>query len=1152
VRTSELLEKLRGLQVRLWVEGAELGCSAPKGVLTPELRAALKEHKAEIVAMLSTKHGGTALPPVEPLPERDAIPLSFSQQRLWFLGQLEPDAPVYNMPLAWTLRGPLDVRALEQSLAEFVRRHEVLRTSFLRKDGVPVQVIGAPFEPRLEPVWRAEGATPVERRSHVRRELAQRAREPFDLERGPLCRPALLRISDEEHVLFLLVHHIVFDGWSASVFLRELARLYPAFAAGDAHAARALSEPLLQYADFAAWQRRHLEPSLEPHLAYWRGVLDGARAVLELPTDRPRPAMQSYRGANERRAVDAAFVQGLRELARREGVTFYMLLLAAYDVLLARISGQDDVLVGTVVANRSRPELDGLVGFFANTLVLRTDLSGDPTFRELLGRVKAVCLSAYEHQDVPFERLVEELHPERNLAYTPLFQTLFMIEDEAGRGASMGEVDLELLELEAEVARTDLMLTGHQDRDGYSIWVEYSTDLFDQATIAALLDHYVEILQSALKDSGARVSRMGMLPEAERRRLVEDWNATAMAFPEEALHQRFEGVARRQPGSIALVYPALSGGQDEEVSYAELEARSNRIARHLVKRGVQPGDLVGLCLDRSSGMVESVLGILKTGAAYVPLDPAFPRDRLSYMAEDAQLSLVVTRRELAGLVEGVERVLLDEEAQAIAAEASASLGIRVDPRARMYVIYTSGSTGRPKGVEIEHRSVSNFQTSMQREPGFVAGEKLLAVTTLSFDISVLEVMLPLVSGGTVIVAPKEAVGDGSKLIGLLERLRPEVMQATPATWRLLLLSGWKGSSTLRIFSGGEALPRDLAEELLGKGKEVWNLYGPTETTIWSTVKKVEPGTGAVRIGKPIGNTRVYVLDRNQELLPTGVPGELWIGGEGLARGYLNRPELTSERFVADPYSSEPGARMYRTGDMARWKRGAPGAPGELECLGRIDNQVKLRGFRIELGEIESVLTEVAGVRQCVCVVKDAGGGDQRLVAYWLREPGAQGQELEQALKEKAAERLPSYMCPSLYAELAEFPHTPNGKVDRKALSKLELSKGAAAEAAVAPETELETKIAKVWGEVLKLADVSVTRNFFDLGGHSLLLAEAHAKLRDAVDPSLSIIEMFQYPSVRSLASHIHSRRSDAPSEQAPERQASLAAGRKALMQRRKR
>jgi amino acid adenylation domain-containing protein len=1161
VKTSELLEQLRGLQVRLWVEGSELGCSAPKGVLTSELRGAIKAHKAEIVAMLSANGQDRTLPPIERAQERDPIPLSFSQQRLWFLGQLEPDAPVYSMPLAWTLRGPLDVRALERSLTEFVRRHEVLRSSFVRRDGVPAQVIGAPFEVRLEPVWEASGSQD-ERRAQARRELGARAKEPFDLERGPLLRPALLRVSAEEHVLFLLVHHIVFDGRSASVFLRELARLYPAFAGGDADAARVLPEPALQYADFAVWQRRHLGPTLEPHLAYWRAVLSGASAVLELPTDRARPAVQSYRGANEHRSLEAALVQGLRELARREGVTFYMLLLAAYDVLLARSAGQEDVVVGTVVANRSRSELDGVVGFFANTLVLRTDLSGDPTFRELLARVKSVCLSAYEHQDVPFERLVEELHPERNLAYTPLFQTLFMIEDEAGRGARMGDVELELLELEAEVARTDLMLTGHQDRDGYSIWVEYGSDLFDRATIAELLDHYVEILQSALRDPGARLSRIGMLPEPERARLVEEWNATEAAFPEEILHARVEGMARSRPSSIALVYPSLTGGQDEEVTYAELDERANRIARHLAQRGVKPGDLVGLCLDRSTGMVESVLGILKTGAAYVPLDPAFPRERLTYMAEDAKLALVVTRRELAELVGGVEHVLLDEEASSIAAHpptplgGATSLSGAAEARSRMYVIYTSGSTGRPKGVELEHRSVSNFQSSMQREPGFRAGETLLAVTTLSFDISVLEVMLPLVSGGTVIVAPKEAVGDGSKLIGLLERLRPDVMQATPATWRLLLLSGWKGAPNLRIFSGGEALPRDLAEELLSKGAEVWNLYGPTETTIWSTVKKVEHGEGPVTIGRPIGNTRVYVLDRNQELSATGVPGELWIGGEGLARGYLDRPELTSERFVADPYSKVPGARMYRTGDVARWKRGKDGAPGELECLGRIDNQVKLRGFRIELGEIESVLTEVEGVRQCVCLVKDAGGGDQRLVAYWLRDEGHEGADLESALRSKAAERLPSYMGPSVYAELEAFPHTPNGKVDRKALSKLELARSVAgkgaSEAAVAPETELESKIAKVWGEVLKLSEVSVTRNFFDLGGHSLLLAEAHARVQATIEPDLTIVEMFQYPSVRALATHLENRGAiEGGSAGSEERGRDLASGRQALMQRRR-
>ena len=1156
MKTSEFLTHLKDLNVKVWEANGELKVSAPKGVLTADLREELGRRKAEILAVLGSAastgstDGSPAATAIPRRPRSGGLPLSFTQQRLWFLTQLEPELAAYNIPLGWRLLGPLDVPALERALSEVLRRHEALRMTFPDVDGRPAQVPLPPHEIRFGEVEDAAGRSEEEWRAEIKRRMLAQIETCFDLRTGPLFRCSLVRVNPGEHILFITVHHIVFDGLSTGVLLRELIALYEAYLKGRPSP---LPELPVQYADFAAWQQEHYRGATYQRLVdYWKKVLGGSLPIVELPADRPRPPIQTFHGAHKERLLPRSLIKSVEELAQREDVTLYMVLLAAYKALLARYTGLEDLIIGTAINNRSRPEVQDLIGYFANTLVLRTDASGDPTFRELLARVREVCLSAYEHQDMPFERLVDELALERNLAYSPIFQTMFLVELVPNAPTRADEITFKPFVLDAVVARADLTLWVVLDMDRFFAWAEYNTDLFDPSTIDDLLDHYVQILQSALRDPGARVSRMGMLPEGERTRLLEEWNATTSSFPEQALHARFEDVARRQPDSIALVYPALTGGPDETVSYAELDARSNRIAHHLVKRGVNVGDLVGLCLDRTTGMVESVLGILKTGAAYVPLDPAFPRDRLTYMAEDASLSLVVSRSDLADLVGGVSKVLMDESRSEIAAEPASPLGRSVDARSRMYVIYTSGSTGRPKGVEIEHRSVSNFQSSMQREPGFHTGEKLLAVTTLSFDISVLEVLLPLVSGGTVIVAPKEAVGDGSKLMGLLERIRPEVMQATPATWRLLLLSGWKGSETLRMFSGGEALPRDLAEELLGKGQELWNLYGPTETTIWSTVKKVETGEGAVAIGRPIGNTRVYVLDKNLELLASGVPGELWIGGEGLARGYLNRRELTEERFVADPYSGVPGARMYRTGDVARWKRGSEGGLGELECLGRIDNQVKLRGFRIELGEIESVLTEVEGVRQCACIVKDAGGGDQRLVAYWLAEPGWEGRELESALRSKAGECLPSYMGPSAYLELLEFPHTPNGKVDRKALSKQELAHAPSSEASVAPETELESRIAKVWGEVLKLAEVSVTRNFFDLGGHSLLLAEAQAKLRRAVDPALSIIEMFQYPSVRALAGHIHSRHASAPPELAPERQASLAAGRKVLMQRRKR
>ncbi len=1152
MKTSELLTLLRDLQVRVWAENGELRCSAPKGALSADLKRELAEHKAEILSVLesaapSGRADGAQGAAIPRAPRDGELPLSFTQQRLWFLQQLDPDLIAYDIPMSWRLSGPLDAAALERAVAEIVRRHEVLRAYFPTRNGRPTVAFLEPDSIRLERIENADGLMDDEWRAEVRALLEERAREPFRLDQGPLFRPALVRLAPEEHVLFGLVHHMVFDGWSIELFLSELRALYCAFAAG---APSPLGELSIQYADHAAWQRRTSNGEVfEREMAYWRETLAGDLPVLELPRDRPRPPVQTYAGAKEHHPVALALIESLEELARREGATLYMVLLAAYKVLLSRTTGLEDVLVASPIAGREREELQGLIGFFANTLVLRTSLAGDPTFRELVARVKRTCVGAFDHQNVPFERLVDELVPQRNLSYSPLFQTLFMVEAGVGFHERMGELSVEPYELDTFVARTDLMFYVYRAAHDWSVWAEYNTDLFDGAAVADLLRRYVRLLEAIAANPDRRLSRLPLMREAEQRELLHSGSGPALPYPRSALHERIEGQTDETPERIALIYPSLGAGADEEVSYRELDERANRLARHLVKRGVKPGNLVGVCLERSSGMVESVLAILKCGAAYVPLDPAFPQERLAYMLQDSGVKLVVCRGEQAELFEssGMEFLKLDEKASAIVRESSARLGLEVDASSRMYVIYTSGSTGRPKGVEIEHRTVSNFLSSMQREPGFAAGERLLAVTTLSFDIAGLELFLPLVSGGTVVVAPKEAVGDAAHLMHLLARFEVDVMQATPATWRLLLVSGWERSPRLRILCGGEALLRQLAEELLGRGRELWNLYGPTETTIWSTVKKIESGNGAVTIGRPIANTRVYVLDKNQELCPVGVPGELWIAGAGLARGYLNRAELTAERFVSDPFiaAGDGGAaRMYRTGDLAKWRR-----DGELECLGRVDNQVKLRGFRIELGEIESVLAEVEGVRQAVCVVKEEGAGDQRLIAYVTLEEGARGGEvLADELRSRARERLPSYMVPSAFVELAELPHTPNGQVDRKALKALELARAAPSEGAAA-QTELERRIAAIWAEVLKIKTVPVTRNFFHLGGHSLLLAEAHAKLQQALDPELTIIELFQFPTVRALASHLEER--DMSPTRRESRGRDLASGRHALMQRRR-
>ena len=665
-----------------------------------------------------------------------------------------------------------------------------------------------------------------------------------------------------------------------------------------------------------------------------------------------------------------------------------------------------------------------------------------------------------------------------------------------------------------------------------------------------LLDRYVLLLEQLVEAPDSPFAQHSLMDASERELLLESWNATSAEFPERAIHLQFEARVDADPEAIALHFPGEASDGDLELSYAELDQRANRLAHYLRQRGVEPGALVGVCLERSPEMLVSVLATSKCGAAYVPLDPSYPAERIDYMARDAALTHAVTSADLRPLLAGdVQAIVVDEEAASIASQPGTRPDVAVAPSDRIYVIYTSGSTGRPKGVELEHRSVSNFLASMAREPGFSAGERLLAVTTLSFDISVLELLLPLVKGGTVILAPGPVVGAGDRLRELLERVRPDVMQATPATWKMLLLAGWEagapGSDRLRVFSGGEALARDLADELLARAKEVWNLYGPTETTIWSAVARVLPDERAIAVGRPIANTRAYVLDKLLQPLPMGATGELWIAGAGLARGYLDRPELTAERFLRDPFVSDSESsgrptsngspspmrfsragepRMYRTGDLARWVEAAAGdsqgecASGELQCLGRVDNQVKLRGFRIEMGEIEALLSGVAGVRECVAVVREDRPGDQRLTAYCVCDEVVDASVLRAA----ARESLPAYMVPAAYAFVDALPLTPNGKVDRRALQRLAAPQADAPERGgfTPPKDETEARVAEVWKAVLGVEQVAVTANFFDLGGHSLLLAQVRAELQEVLERELTIIELFQYPTVRLLAQHL--------------------------------
>jgi amino acid adenylation domain-containing protein len=1048
--------------------------------------------------------------PIQVLP-RDGkveLPLSFAQQRLWFLDQLEPSLLAYNISKAIRLTGPLNVGALKQAFNEIVRRHEVLRSTFHTVGGRPILIIAPSFTSGL-PVVDLSHFHEAERETEVQRRATEEAQRPFDLAHGPLLRHILLKLGQGEHVLLLTVHHIVFDGWSFDIFFRELTAFYEAF---STNRPAAVPELRIQYADFARWQGEWLQGEvLKDQLSYWRSRLEGSLPVLELPADRARPPIQSFRGAKQSLLLSQAMTESLKALSHQEGVTLFMILLAAYKILLYRYTGQQDIIVGSLAAGRSRAEIEGLIGFFANTLVLRTELSGNLTFREVLRRVGEVCRGAYAHQDLPFEKLVETLQPVRDMSHHPVFQVMFALQNIPRPSLKLAGLTMTPLEVHSGTAMFDLTLFMFERDQGLLGTFEYNTDLFDAATISRMMAHFQNLLDAIIADPERRISDFSFLTEPERRQLLTDWNDTKTDYPsEKCIHEWFESQVQRTPESVAVVFA------NRRMTYTELDRRSNQLARHLKSFGVGPEVLVGIHLEPSLEMVVGLFGILKAGGAYVPLDTTYPRERLAFMLEDAKVSVLLTQERLAESLPAhrATAVCLDSEWEAIARGSDKSFASGASAENLAYVIYTSGSTGKPKGVQIPHRAVVNFLESMRRIPGLTADDRLLSVTSLSFDITGLELYLPLMVGATVILVDRALSSDASRLLELLEQSDATVMQATPATWRLLLDGGWEGSKHLKVLCGGEALSRRLANQLLEKSGSLWNMYGPTETTIWSSVYLIESEDGPVPIGPPIANTQFYILDSHLKPLAVGVPGELHIGGSGLARGYLNRPELTAEKFIAHPFSEKTGERLYKTGDLARYL-----LDGNIEYLGRIDYQVKIRGFRVELGEIESVLRSHPAVREAIVLAIPEASKENRLVAYLVAN-GKTGSYVSQ-LRSFLIKILPDYMVPSAFVFLDALPLTPSGKVDRLALPPPDSVRPSLEAEYVAPRTDAERMIANTWQEVLRLEKVGMHDNFFDLGGHSLLMVQVHSKLRQAFDKKISMVEMFQYPTITSLAKHLN-------------------------------
>ena len=1035
-------------------------------------------------------------------------PLSFAQQRLWFLHQLEPESAAYHEATAIRLEGNLDIAALQGALNTIVERHEVLRTSIVLDGGHPVQIAGEPRPVEL-PILKL-GAASIE---DVQRAIAEIRNRPFHLGSDLMLRAALLQIGPAENILVLVKHHVASDGWSSGILADELGKLYGAFSQGRADPLPPLP---IQYADYAAWQRQWLQgPVLERQISFWREYLCDLPA-LELPTDRPRSGLQSYRSARQSLGLPRSLIDRLTAFSRRENATLFMTMLAAFQILLYRYTGEDDIAVGSPIAGRTRVETEGLIGCFVNTLVLRGDLSGNPKFRDFLGRVRDGALKAYEHQDLPFEKLVEELNPERDSSRNPLFQVLFAVQNTPKRNSAFPGLIATALQIDSTTAKFDLSAALIERAEETTLRVEYRTELFEAATIERMLGHFRNLLEAIAADPEHRIDALPLLTEAEKQRITVEWNQTRRDCPtDRTVHQLFEAEVERRPDALALVF------EEQQLTYRELNRRANQVAHYLRKRGVGPESLVGLCLERSVEMVVGLLAILKAGGAYVPLEPTYPRARLEFMLADTRASIVLTDGHSMDCLPqtNAQVICLDRDRQLFEKEPAANPENNNVGEHAAYVIYTSGSTGKPKGVVNVHAGLRNRLEWMQETYRLTAEDRVLQKTPFTFDVSVWEFLWPLISGACLVVARPEGHRDREYLVRLIQSARITTLHFVPSMLSVFLQgAGAERCTTLKqVFCSGEALSIELQRRFFERAHaSLHNLYGPTEASIEVTAWDCRRDDIAkiVPIGRPIANTQIYVLDSQLSPVPIGIAGEIHIGGIGLARSYLNRPELTAKKFIPNPFNCELGARLYKTGDLARYL-----PDGNIEFLGRIDDQVKIRGYRIELGEIECVLMEYPGIEQAVVVAREDDPGDRRLVAYCVATSG-DALNIEDT-KRFLRTTLPEYMIPAAWMTLPSLPRLPNGKVNRGSLPAPENVKPERLDVNSVSWTPLEKLLAQVWAAVLKsTTPFGIDDNFFVLGGHSLLATQAVARLGKVLKTEIPLRFVFEAPTIRELALRI--------------------------------
>ncbi|MEH2041491.1 amino acid adenylation domain-containing protein [Nostoc sp.] len=981
MNTVEFLTYLRSLDIQVFIDGEKFRCNAPEGIITPELRAEIQERKAEIIEFLeaSNRTNNHSFKPLVPISRSGNLPLSFAQQRLWFLDQLIPNNPFYNIPLALHLTGSLKLAALEQTFNEIVQRHEALRTTIVVQKGQPVQVINPTLTIPL-PIIDLRQLPQAEREIQARRLTTQEAQRPFNLSTDSLLQVKLLWLDETQYILLLTMHHIVSDGWSIGVLIQEIAALYTAFASNQPSP---LPKLRIQYADFAYWQRQWLQGEvLKKQLSYWQKQLDGI-SMLNLPTDRPRLAVQTYQGARQPLQLSKSLSKALLALGQQEGVTLFITLLAAFQALLYRYTQQEDITIGSPIANRNRSEIEGLIGFFVNSLVLRTDLSGNPTFRELLSRVKEVALGAYSHQDLPFEKLVEELHPERNLNQNPLFQVVFALQNAPMTALDLPSLTLSPLPFETETTRFDLEFHLWEPNTQNGLWADssegisgfviYSTDLFDDVTITRMLGHFQILLEGIVENPEDRIAQLPFLSESELHQLLVEWNNNQVNYPQDkCIHQLIESVAEQNGEVTALVF------DDEQLSYKELNIRSNQLAHYLKKLGVKSEVLVGLCVERSFNMIIGMLGILKAGGAYVPLDPSYPSERLNFMLEDAQVSVLLTHERWLERLKNYNSqiICLDKDWEIISQEIEDNLTSKVTVDNLAYVIYTSGSTGKPKGVKIEHRGLLNLVFWHQKAFAVSPLDRATQISGVAFDACGWEIWPYLSIGASIYFVDDETKRSPDSLRDwLVSKAITICFIPTPLAEKVLLLDFPQNAALRILLTGGDKLNQ---YPLADYSFQVFNNYGPTENTVVTTsgyISVKNKGNLAPVIGCAIANTKLYILDKHLQPVPIGVPGELYISGDGLARGYLNHPDLTAESFIYHSFTNNLKARLYKTGDLVCYR-----VDGNMEFLGRLDEQVKIRGYRIELGEIEAVLSQHPAVQQTVVITRE-DEQEKRLVAY---------------------------------------------------------------------------------------------------------------------------------------------------------------------------